>query len=129
MDAETISLGERTWTVVELEGEPVEGEGTPELVFDLEESRVAGSAGVNRLMGTFVLAEDELRFGPLATTLMAGPEDAMRRERRFLEALERVTSYRLEGRSLALLAGDEVVVGLACCTSPGSPSPRRRSWR
>jgi heat shock protein HslJ len=65
-------------------------------------------------MGTFALAEDELRFGPLATTLMAGPEDAMQRESLFLEALQRVTSYRLEGRSLALLAGDEVVVGLAC---------------
>ncbi len=35
-------------------------------------------------MGTFALSESELRFGPLATTMMAGPEPAMRRERTFL---------------------------------------------
>ena len=46
--------------------------------------------------------------------MMAGPEDAMRREREFLAALERVTSYELDGRTLTLLAGDEPVVRLAC---------------
>jgi heat shock protein HslJ len=53
-------------------------------------------------MGTFALAADELRFGPLATTLMAGPEDEMQREREFLDALARVTGYVLDGRSLTL---------------------------
>ena len=60
------------------------------------------------------MSENELRFGPLATTRMAGPEDAMQRERAFLAALERVTSYELDGRTLALLAGDDVVVRLSC---------------
>jgi heat shock protein HslJ len=46
--------------------------------------------------------------------MMAGPEDAMRRERQFLAALERVTSYELDGRTLTLLAGGERVVRLAC---------------
>jgi heat shock protein HslJ len=70
---ETVSLGDTTWTAVELNGAPLAEDSAPTLVFDLEESRVAGSSGLNRLMGTFSLAEDELRFGPLATTLMAGP--------------------------------------------------------
>jgi copper homeostasis protein (lipoprotein) len=112
---ETVSLGETTWTVVEVGGAAVPDEGAaPTLVFDLEESHVAGSGGLNRLMGTFSLTEDELRFGPLATTLMAGPEEAMERERAFLAALARVTAYELEGRSLALYADDEIVVRLAC---------------
>ena len=114
MDAETISLGDTTWTVVELEGRPIDAHGAPNLVFDLEESRVAGFAGVNRLMGTFSLAQDELGFGPLATTLVAGTDSAMELERRFLDALARITSYRLDGRSLALLAGEEIAVRLAC---------------
>jgi heat shock protein HslJ len=65
-------------------------------------------------MGTFALAQDELRFGPLATTLMAGPDDAMQRERAFLDMLARVSSYRLEDASLELRAGEEVVARLAC---------------
>jgi len=112
VDAGTISLGDTIWRVVELEGTPVDGEGAPNLVFDLEESRVAGFTGLNRLMGTFSLAQDELRFGALATTLMAGTDTAMDHERRFLDALGRVTSYRLDGRSLDLIAGEEIAVRL-----------------
>ena len=129
MDAGTISLGDTIWRVVECEGTPVDGEGAPNLVFDLEESRVAGFAGLNRLMGTFSLAQDELRFGALATTLMAGTDTAgsssrsspailsyglrlLDHERRFLDALGRVTSYRLDGRSLDLIAGEAIAVRL-----------------
>lgn len=114
MSPEAVPLGATTWTVVELEGAPIGGESAPNLVFDLEESRIAGSGGLNRVLGTFALAEDELRFGPLATTLMAGTEGAMQRERAFLDALARVTSFRLEDRSLTLLAEGTVVVRLAC---------------
>jgi heat shock protein HslJ len=113
----TVTLAYTEWTLGELDGALVEtgGDGPPpSRVLDLEESRVSGSGGINRLMGTFVLSEGELRFGPLATTLMAGPEDAMLREREFLAALERVTSYEVDGRTLTLLAGDDPVVRLAC---------------
>ena len=115
--AELVPLGDTDWTLVELDGEPVELEGearAPSLTFDLEESRVAGFGGVNRLMGTLVLDEERLRFGPLATTLMAGPDAAMALEGRFLDALERVSTYTLNGRSLVLLAGDDVVARLTC---------------
>ena len=103
--------------LVELDGEPVDvarGEGVPHLVLDLEESRVTGSGGVNRIMGTFSLSASELRFGPLAATLMAGPEDAMSRERSFLDVLARVTSYELEDRTLALRADNLVVCRFTC---------------
>lgn len=111
------ALGDTEWTLVELDAEPVavaEGERAPHLVLDLEESRVTGSGGVNRIMGSFSLSEGELRFGPLASTLMAGRDDAMARERAFLDALGRVTSYELKDRTLALRA-DDVVVGRFTC--------------
>jgi heat shock protein HslJ len=111
---ETVALGGTEWTVVELDGARLDREGAPSLVFDLEESRVTGFGGVNRVMGTFSLAQDELRFGQLATTRMAGPAEATRQEQELLEALQRVTSYDLDGRSLALLADDHVVARLAC---------------
>lgn len=117
MADETVTLAYTEWTLVELDGKPVEigeEELAPSLVLDLEESRVSGSTGVNRITGTFVLSEDELRFGPLATTRMAGPEAAMQREQELLAALARVTSYELDGRSLTLFAGDDAVVELSC---------------
>ena len=112
-----VTLAYTEWTLVELDGEPVEiaaDELAPSLVLDLEEAHVTGSGGVNRLTGHFALSGDELRFGPIATTRMAGPENAMRREAAFLAALERVTSYALDGRTLTLLADDEAVVKLSC---------------
>jgi putative lipoprotein len=118
MTNESVPLGGTEWTAVELDGAPAalgsDGRSAPRLVFDLEEARVTGFGGVNRLMGSFSLSEEELRFGPLATTLMAGPHEAMERERAFLDALAQVTSYRLDGRSLALLAGETTVARLAC---------------
>ena len=112
-----MTLAYTEWTLVELDGEPVQiaaDEIAPSLVLDLEEARVTGSGGVNRLTGHFALSGDELRFGTLATTRMAGPENAMQREAAFLAALGRVTSYALDGRRLTLLADDDVVVTLAC---------------
>jgi hypothetical protein len=38
----------------------------------------------------------------------------MRREVAFLAALERVTSYELDGRSLRLLEGENAVAKLSC---------------
>jgi heat shock protein HslJ len=114
---DAVPLAYTDWRLVELEGELIEiteDELRPSLVLDLEESHVTGSGGVNRLMGAFALSEGELRFGPLATTLMAGSEAAMQRERAFLDALARVTSYRLEGNSLTLLAGGHAIAELAC---------------
>ena len=112
-----VTLAYTEWTLVELDGEPVEiaaDELAPSLVLDLEEARVTGSGGINRLTGHFALSGDELRFGPLATTRMAGPESAMQREAALLAALERVTSYTLDGQTLTLLADDDVVVRLSC---------------
>jgi copper homeostasis protein (lipoprotein) len=110
-------LGGVQWTLAELDGELldlVEDERAPFLLLDLEESSVTGSGGCNRLVGSFALAEDELRFGALATTRMACSEAVMEREQDFLAALARVTAYGLEEDSLALLAGDEVVARLTC---------------
>lgn len=99
MAGETVTLAYTQWVLV---------------VLDLEESRVSGSGGVNRITGTFAPSESELRFGPLATTDLAGPEEAVRREQAVVQALATVTSYELEGRTLTLLADGRPVVRLAC---------------
>lgn len=125
-----VQLAYTEWTLVELEGESVEverDEHRPYLVLDLEEAHVSGSGSVNRFTGTFALSESELRFGPLATTRMAGAERAMQREHAFLDALARVTSYSLNGRTLTLLAEDRTVARLTCRTRRARP-PTTALW-
>ena len=61
---------------------------------------------------TYELDGDRLGFGAVATTMMACPEPLMSRERAFIEALEATTAFRIEGETLELLAGEEVVARL-----------------
>lgn len=73
---------------------------------------VAGMAGVNRYRGRVEVHPDRaatqpvsghLRFGPLATTLMAGPPAAMAAEQAYLAALSRTDGFRVAGEALHLL--------------------------
>ncbi len=49
--------------------------------------RIAGSTGVNRYFGSYELPGDVIVFGVVGSTLMAGPESAMRVEHAFLSTL------------------------------------------
>ena len=70
-----------------------------------EPDGVRGHAGVNRFTGTFTLDGDQLRFGPLPTTRMAGAPHAMEQETRLLFALESVRSFAIEDGKLFLIDG------------------------
>jgi heat shock protein HslJ len=82
-----------SWDIVEIDGEPVLEASSPTLEF-LPEGQLAGRATINRLMGRYEVADGALVLGPIATTMMAGPEDLMAQERRVLDALQR--ELRLE---------------------------------
>lgn len=82
---------------------PGEGRG-PALRF-LDGDRVSGSGGCNRFTGPANAATGAVRIGPLASTRMACPGDAMQAEARFLSALERARGARLDDGRLTLLDG------------------------
>lgn len=102
-----LAIGE--WTVASVGGEPT-GERPPTLQF-LPEGRAAGFAGCNRWMGNAGLSGEGLAFTQAATTMMACPEPAMAAERRFLDALSKITrhDFGADG-SLQLIAGDTVLI-------------------
>jgi putative lipoprotein len=117
----TPTLGDARWTLAELGGSAVEsgpGESIPFLDFDLEELRVSGSGGCNRVTGSFETAGAAMRFGPLATTLMACPEPVMQREAVFLAALAKTTGIVLEGGRLTLLGDEGVLARLESVSRP-----------
>lgn len=92
------------WRVVALDGEDVADLG-PSLTFD-GDRQVYGMAGVNRVRGTWTLADGTLTFGPVVATLMAGPPRASACERRLLALLAEPLRVVLAGDDLTLTDPD-----------------------
>jgi len=112
----TNPLGGQEWRLKELDGEPLKqrnGAEPPDLKFDAEKKTVSGSTGINRLAGGYKLDANKLKFGNLAMTKMAGPEELMKQETEFVNALESVDSWKRTGDRLELLSGDKVVAVFA----------------
>ena len=98
------SLAGSEWKLADLCGEAVAEDAGMTLSF-LEEGRVAGGASVNRYNGPFLLADDGVEAGPFATTRMAGPPEAMERERAYLAALA-------AAKSVSTIGGDQLVIAV-----------------
>lgn len=99
--------------MVALDGKPVPEAGTTPTLDVREDGAVAGSSGINRFMTRVVpddLAAGRLAFAATAGTKMAGPPQAMELERTFLDRLEAVSTYAVEGDILRLFAGDAEVL-------------------
>ena len=112
------SLTDTYWKLIEVDGQPVsvsEGTREPNLVLQGQSGRFAGSGGVNRLMGAYTLDGDSLAFSNAASTMMAGPPEAMAQEQTILQALPRVRGFAIDGDQLALLddAGQPVFRAVA----------------
>ena len=79
-------------------------------------SRIAGFSGVNRYAGPYSAdADGAFGAGPLASTLMAGPEPLMEAEAAFLRLLQAAERFSVSGTELTLRTadGDTLVFGLA----------------
>ena len=75
-----------------------------------EDGTVSGQTGCNTFTGSYTDDGASLAFGPLATTRMACPDDAMAQEAAVLAALEGTAAYTIDGSSLSLLDAAGVFV-------------------
>ena len=104
------------WELQTLSGKPAGkgADGNPaNLSLNPADSTVAGFSGCNRYSGQFASDGSSahgtaIKFGPLATTLRACAEGEDL-ERAYLAMLDSVNAYRLQGASLELMQGDQVV--------------------
>ena len=79
-----------SFTIAALNGEPVAAKDdaqVPTMEFLATDQRVAGTSGINRYAGGFTWQGEQLTFGQLLSTMMAGSEPAMQREQAFLKVL------------------------------------------
>lgn len=68
-----------------------------------DDGSVSGSAGCNRFMTKAVVKGDAVSFGPVTATYMQCPPALMTQERKFLDLLEKVRTYRIETGKLVLI--------------------------
>lgn len=82
-----------------------------EITIEFAVDKVSGFAGVNRYTGSFETEPDgSIKFGPLATTKMAGTPEAMAAESAYLKALQAVSRYSAGKTDLSLVNPDGVTL-------------------
>jgi heat shock protein HslJ len=89
---------------------PAGQRGLPTLRLDAGKKQASGFSGVNRFFGGYERTGEKLKFGMLAGTMMAGPEEHMATETAFLQALQSVSGWRMNKADLELLNGEKVVL-------------------
>ena len=97
-----------TWRLVLLGSRPParDTQGPVTLTFD-GDGMLYGMAGVNRVRGTWSADEDDqLAVGPLVSTMMAGPDEAMATERALLALLSVPLAATVDDGGLRLVTED-----------------------
>jgi heat shock protein HslJ len=69
-----------------------------------EDGRISGNSGCNRFQGSYEINGESLNVGPLASTrkMCASPEGIMEQEANVLQALEKASTFKMDGSSLEL---------------------------
>lgn len=101
------------WQAETIQGKRVAAK--PASVLDLaEDGKVAGTGGCNRIIGKAKIEGAKIDFGALGGTMMMCEPGIMKQEQKFLTALGKARSWRLEtsGKKLVLVdeAGKPVLV-------------------
>ena len=101
------------WIVESIGGAPTI-DPKPEISLT-EDGRVVGTTGINRIRGTYEAENETVRISGGGMTRMAGSDEAMDQERRFLKVLEGWNAFHVRDDRLELGPPD---TGLVCVASP-----------
>lgn len=101
------------WLVEDINGQGVI-DGSHATVQISDESRVSGSATVNRYFGKATVKDNSVTFGMLATTRKMGPPAQMKQESKFLKAMAEVRSYEVKDQAILHLLNEKGETVLKC---------------
>lgn len=97
------------WKLTRLQNQPVlvsDGQREPSLTLSSgNDPRVSGSDGCNRIIGSFQLKANKLKFSKMASTMMAC-DGGMDTAQRYHGMLEQVRFWRIQGQYLELFDKD-----------------------
>lgn len=88
---------------------------------------VSGSSGVNTYSASYELSGSSLTIGAVASTMMAGPDDAMAAEQAYLAALQRAASFEATEDMLTIYDGEGVE--LLAYDMVETPSIAATAWK
>lgn len=82
-----------------------------EITIGFEDTRFFGKSAVNNYFGSFTTGENNtIKLSPAGSTMMAGPENLMNAEYRYLQDLEKINQYRLQGNTLILTGPENLIL-------------------
>jgi len=80
-------------------------------IFNSPERRISGSAGCNNYFAEYEINQNELTLNsPVGSTKMACPEAVMNQEAEYLEILQNIESFDIEGVQLRIVSGDKLLL-------------------
>ncbi len=98
------------WVVENIAGGGVIDDSHASLHF-LANGRLAGNGTCNRILGSYESDGNKLNIKPAGTTMMACPEALMKQERKLLDLLPTIRSYRIDDTgALVLMTQDKKVI-------------------
>lgn len=97
-----------TWELDYITGPRIAFEGLypnkkPTITFDTNTKKVSGNSSCNNYHGTFNTENNQISFGPLATTKMACEGSG---ENVYFSTLDKITSFDVNDNTLTLIMGD-----------------------
>jgi heat shock protein HslJ len=100
------TMVEGSWKLVTLNG--AAADAAVPTTLSMTDGKASGNAGINQFNGSYDAPSDGvLTFGPLASTQMAGPDNAMKQESDFLAALAATKKFTTEDGALVLMDDSE----------------------
>lgn len=100
-------ITDKEWTVSRIDDQRPAAGSQLSLNFG-SDGQLSGSAGCNRYMARYqILGNNEIRISQAATTMMACPEELMRQEQHFLDALEHMNRLRIAPQGKLILTGEQ----------------------
>jgi len=114
-----MSLVGTTWQIEDIDRSGIVDRSMVTLQFP-EEGRVAGSTGCNRYFGSVAIENGRLSFSQMGSTRRACVPALMEQEQRFLQAMQRVSSYWIDEGLLFLSDenGEERLRGVGIDADP-----------
>ena len=116
-------LGNTSWTVISIAGQPTAPEARPTMTFAAD-GTVSGSGGCNQYNGSFRSDGDRITVGQVSSTLMGCDGQRGLQEAAFLSGLQGATSWRqADDGNLVIGGAAEIVAGPGVAEGPPGDPP------
>lgn len=107
---ESESLFGKRWKLTEVNGTPVKT-SKPYIEFDRDAKRFSGDGGCNRIAGSFAISGMNIKFSHgISTRLACIDNEIQQLETEFLKGLDAVTRFEIQGDTLRLYAGVQLLL-------------------